>query len=70
MLYDEFFAQYYVDREYFCKGERNQARMTALFRFCQHVNVKMRYLEREKSEEDVASKLEEIGGNTTLNVDA
>ena len=44
--YDEFFAHHYIDKEHFCKGERNLEKMTALFRFCQHVNIKMAYLDK------------------------
>ena len=68
-MYDEFFAQYYVDREYFCKGERNQARMTAFFRFCQHVNVRMRYLERDREVVGSGKLEDETGNNTTVNAE-
>lgn len=45
--------------------------MTALFRFCQHVNVRMRYLERERREDGDSDKVKEsAGNNATLNVDA
>jgi uncharacterized lipoprotein YehR (DUF1307 family) len=41
--YEDFYASNYIDKEHFCKGDRNLNKMTALFRFCQHINIKMKF---------------------------
>ena len=41
--YEEFYTNHYVDKDHFCKGDRNFNKMTALFRFCQHINIKMKF---------------------------
>ena len=65
MTYDEFYADHYIDRDHFCKAERNKDKMTSMFKFCQHINIKMHYLNPDA---DVEMKKREVErNNDTLN---